>query len=242
MRRLVVAVIVAALAIPASLSTSATAQEPPPVEPTVVAMDPADDWGSTVDGSLQPLGDGLGQELVEASIGLADATTLNFIIKVNSLPSNGGVPEISRYNWDITVNSTAFQLTGGWTEYLRGICNPLHTNSCPPPQDPGQQPFFIRQGPCTAGDECHVLARVQATFDAAAGTITIPVPMEVFEAGPGSVIATGVSSFGPALYAAPAVFVSQGMLPSDTMVMDGTFTIPSDEEPKKPKKKKKKKA
>ncbi|HEX2240752.1 MAG TPA: hypothetical protein VHJ82_06400 [Actinomycetota bacterium] len=224
----------------AGFSTPVTAQEaPPPAEPMVVGTDPADDWGSEV-GPVQPIGDALGQELVEASIGMADPETINFIIKVNSLPSIGGMPEMSRYNWDMIVDSTAFQLTGAYTEYLRGICNPLHTNSCPPPQDPGMQPFFVRQGSCLVGEECHVIGRVQATFDQGAGTITIPVPLELLEAEPGSVIATGASSFGPAIYAAPALFVSNTAAPSDTMVVDQAFTIPSEEEPEKPKKKKKK--
>ena len=42
-------------------------------------------------------------------------------------------------------------MSGNFTDYARGICYPAHTNTCPPPKDPGQQPFFIRQGPCTIG-------------------------------------------------------------------------------------------
>ena len=49
------------------------------------------------------------------------------------------------------VEGNAWQLTGGFTEFIRGICNPLHTESCPPPQNPGMQPFFLRPGPCTVG-------------------------------------------------------------------------------------------
>ena len=64
--------------------------------PVVVGTDPADDWGSNVDGTIAPAGDALGQELVEAQLGMADAKTVNFIIKVNSLPAPGGVPEVTR--------------------------------------------------------------------------------------------------------------------------------------------------
>ena len=141
--------------------------------PIVVGTDDAADWGVNADPTITPLGAPLGQELVEASIGMADPKTINFIIKVAGLPPSGGLPEFSRYNWDFTVNGTPYQLTGAFTDYLRGVCNPLHTNACPPPQDPGQQPFFLRSGPCTVTAECNLLATFQATFDAAESTITI---------------------------------------------------------------------
>lgn len=194
--------------------------------PTVVGTDEID-WGANAGAEdLGPLGDALGQELVEASIGMADATTVNFIIKVNSLPPNGGVPEATRYNWDFTIDGDAFQLTGAWTEYLRGICNPLHTGSCPPPSDPGMQPFFVRQGPCTVGSDCFVVSLAHATFDPAEGTISIPVPLADIEGKPGSKIGPGVSSFGGTIYAAPAAIVSYASAPADTMVVDKIFEVP----------------
>jgi hypothetical protein len=195
-------------------------------KPTVLGTDPADDWGTNADPTLGPLGGPLGQELVEASIAKADAKTLNFIIKVSMLPPWGGIPEISRYNWDFTAGSDAYQLTGGFTEYLRGVCNPLHTNACPPPADPGPQAFFLRQGPCTVGAECHLLGTVQATFDPATGTITIPVPLSLIKAKPGTKIGPGTSTFGGSIYAAPAAFVSYASLPADTMVLTKTYTVP----------------
>ena len=194
--------------------------------PAVVGTDDPSDWGVNADANLTPLGAPLGQELVEASIGMADAKTINFIIKVASLPPTGGVPESSRYNWDFTVNGTAYQLTGAFTDYLRGVCNPLHTNACPPPQDPGQQPFFLRQGPCTVGAECNLLGTFQATFDAAESTITIPVPLSAIKAKPGSKIGPGVSTLGGTVYAAPAALVSYASLPNDTMTVLKTFVVP----------------
>lgn len=217
----IAAVIVSALIIPAGTSTAKGAPKP-----MVVATDPGDDWGTNADGTLTPLGGPLGQELLDASIGMADAKTINFIIKVSSLPPWGGWPEFSRYNWDFNVNGTAYQLTGGFTEYARGICNPLHTNYCPPPRDPGQQPFFVRQGPCTVGAECHVLDIVHATFDASAGTITIPVPMALIKAKPGSKIGPAASSLGGGIYAALAAVVSYASLPNDTMIQTKTFVVP----------------
>ena len=204
--------------------------------PVVVATDAADDWGSNVEGALQPLGAALGQELVEATIAPVDAETVNFIIKVAGLPPTGGVPEFSRYGWEFTVDGEAFAMSGAFTDYLRGVCYPAHANTCPPnpPSDPGMQPFFIRTGPCTIAaqpdgsiSDCHLVATAQATFDTAAGTITIPVPLEAIGGKPGSVIGPGVNAtFGATLYAAPAAVTANAAGPNDTMAATGTFTVP----------------
>jgi hypothetical protein len=195
--------------------------------PQVVGTDEAGDWGTNVDAGLAPIGDGLGQDLVEASIVMADTKTVNFIIKLNSLPAWGGMPEISRYNWDIAVDGEAFQMTGGFTEYIRGICNPNVSNSCPPPRDPGMAPFFIRQGACNVGAECEEVGLVHATFDAAEGTITIPVGLDVLGAKPGSKIEPAASSFGPSVYAVPQANVSSANLPYDALTVTGVFVVAS---------------
>ena len=195
-----------------------------PAAPKTVGTDPADDWGSNAGVPAAP-GDALGQELVGAAIG-TDGKNINFVIKVNSLPPMGGIPEISRYNWDFTVNGNPFQLTGAFTEYLRGTCNPLHTGACPPPQDPGPTPFMLRTGPCTVGAECFLHGIYSATFDAAAGTITVPVPMADIKAKAGSKIGPGASTFGGTIYAAPAAMVSNASLPADIMIITTTYTVP----------------
>lgn len=199
--------------------------------PVVVATDSAGDWGANVDPSIAPAGDTLGQDLVDASITMADAKTLNFVIKVAALPSSGGIPEFTRYGWDFTVDGDAFAMSGAFTDYLRGACYPLHAGTCPPPRDPGQQPFFIRQGACTVGAEslenCTLVTTVQAVFDSAAGTVTIPVPLDALGAKPGSKIGPGTNaSFGATLYASPAAVISSANLPHDTMIATGTFVVP----------------
>lgn len=211
---------VCAAAVPAAAKAKATG-------PTTLATDPAGDWGANVDGSLAPLGDALGQDLVGAQIGMKDSKTINFIFQLTNLPPNGGVPESSRYDWDFTVNGTAFQLTGAWTDYIRGVCNPLITDpACPPPSDPGMQPFFLRQGACTVGGECSVLATVHATFDPAAKTITVPVPLSVLKATAGSVIGPGTTTLGGSVYAAPALLVSQASLPNDILSISKSYVVP----------------
>lgn len=199
--------------------------------PLVVATDADNDWGSNVDPTIAPAGDAIGQELVEASLAMADKTTVNFVITLKSLPPTGGIPEFARYGWDFTVDGVAFSMSGNFTDYTRGVCYPAHTNSCPPPKDPGMAPFFIRQGPCTVGagglGECNLLATVHATFDAAAGTITIPIPLEVLKAKPGSKIGPGANAaFGTTLFAAPSTGVSSPNAPHDTMIATGTFVVP----------------
>jgi hypothetical protein len=195
-------------------------------KPQTVGKDAADDWGANADASLAPIGDALGQELVGAAIGMADAKTLNLIFKLKSLPPWGGMPESSRYNWDLTVDGDAYQVTGAFTEFIRGTCNPLHTDSCPPPQNPGMSPFFVRQGSCLVGEECHVIGIVSATFDPASATITVPVPLKLIKAKPGSKVGPGVSSLGGTIYAAPALLVSQASLPHDTMIATKTYVVP----------------
>lgn len=200
--------------------------------PQVVGTDVADDWGSNVDPTIAPAGTALGQELVEASIAMADMSTVNFIIKLAGLPPSGGIPEFARYSWDFTVDGNAFGMSGGFTDYARGVCYPAHTNSCPPPKDPGSSPFFIRSGPCTIGGsglgECNLLATAHATFDTATGTITIPVPLEAIGAKPGSKIGPGTNSvFGATIYASPAAITSNANAPHDTMVVTGTFVVAS---------------
>jgi hypothetical protein len=224
--KVIAAGLTAVLAASLAGATPATAAK---VKAKALATDPANDWGANVDAQLAPIGDNLGQELVKASLA-RDGKNLNFIIQVNSLPPTGGVPEFSRYNWDFTVNGTAIQLSGGFTEYLRGTCNPTYNPAeCPPPRDPGSAPFFLRQGGCLLSappGPCEELAKVNGTFDVDTATITVPVPMKVIKAKPGSKIGPGVSALGGSIYSAPQAFISNSALPHDTMTITKTYKIP----------------
>ena len=214
------AVLAAAFAVP----TAATAA----AKPLVVGTDEAGDWGSAVDPNIGPAGDVIGQDLVEASIAMADKTTVNFIIKLNSLPPVGGFPEGSRYTWDMNVNGNFVELDGKFTNYTRGACDPT-SGQCPPPRDPGMQPFMVRTN-CAANEAnvtiCEEVGIVKAVFDAGAATITIPVPLELINAKAGSKIEPGVNIFGGSISATPAAFVSSSAAPLDTLTVLKTFTIP----------------
>ncbi len=173
---------------PAAVSSAADGQgKAAKSKVVVVGKDDVGDWGCNQDCSLAPLADVLGQDLVSASIEKVDAKTLNFIIGLNALPASGGIPESSRYTWEINTGKQGIQLSGGFTEYIRGICNPTYNPMiCPPPRDPGMAPFFLRVGGCTVGGACEEIGIVNATFDAGTATITIPVPMEMIGVKPGS--------------------------------------------------------
>lgn len=203
--------------------------------PVVVGTDPADDWGANIDATLAPAGDALGQELVEAQMSMADAKTVNFIIKVNSLPPTGGIPEFTRYGWDFSVDGEVMLISGAFTEFIRTFCYPLHSEpACPPnvgdPQQSMTAPFFVRKGACTVGTggvaDCRVVAVVASKFDTATGTITVPVPLEALGAKPGSVIAPAAGVLGGSIYASPAVVVASGNFPHDTLTIVESFKVP----------------
>lgn len=198
--------------------------------PVVVGTDPADDWGGNVDAGLAPIGNQLGQEIVEAAIEAKDKKSLNFYIKVASLPATGGVPELTRYVWTMTVDGELLQLDGKFTNYSRGACDPT-AGMCPPPRDPGQAPFSVR-GNCTdnggAAVTCEEIGLVNGTFDAASATITVPVSLELLGAKAGSKIANGLqpgSNF-QGVSAMPSAFFSQGNLPFDELLVTKTYVVP----------------
>ncbi|MCA1675912.1 MAG: hypothetical protein LC799_28320 [Actinobacteria bacterium] len=194
---------------------------------TVVGTDPSGDWGENVDPEISPIGDVLGQDLVGASIGMADAKTVAFVITVKSLPPIGGTPEVTRYGWDFNVDDNGVSLDGKFTNYSRGICDP-NSGHCPPPRDPGTQPFFLRAD-CYTDDAnqtyCKEKGIVHATFDAAKGTITIPVPLKLIGAKPGSEISPATVFFG-GVTAIPSAYASNTLMPLDKLIPTKTFVVP----------------
>lgn len=201
-----------------------------PAKPVVVATDDPADWGANVDPTIAPAGAALGMELLEAAIGLSeDKKAINFILTLAG-PSSGGLPETIRYGWEFSVDGKGFQLNGGRTELVRGMCNPLTTDPACPPNvgDPAKltnYPFMVRSGACTVGDECIVNAVVNATFDVTAGTLTIPVPLEAVGAKLGSTIGPMGGLFG-AIYAAPGLLVTTNGLPHDAIAITKTIKLP----------------
>ena len=216
-----------AAALAASLFTgTATVANAKAAKATVVGTDDAGDWGAAVDPNLGPVGDALGQDLTGASISF-DGKNVNFVILVNSLPPTGGMPEFSRYTWDMMVDGKFVELDGKFTNYSRGVCDPT-SGQCPPPRNPGMSPFFIR-GNCAANEAnvtiCEEMGIVEGSFDATAKTITIPVPAELIGAKKGSKIAPGTNIFGGSISATPAAFVTSSAMPLDTLSITKTFVV-----------------
>lgn len=201
--------------------------------PQVVGTDDAGDWG---DGTIPAeLGAAMGQDLVKAEIGMADKDTINFIIKLAQLPANGGAPEVSRYIWGLSVDGEYVELDGKWSNYSRGACDPT-SGQCPPPRDPGMQPFLVRGncGMVEGGNvtTCEELGIVKASFDTASASITIPVPAALINAKPGSKIAPGSSSFtsgaGGNIIAVVSAFLSlNNPAGLDAMLVTKTFVVSS---------------
>ena len=205
--------------------------------PVIVGTDEAGDWGNdnATGEDISGAGDSAGMDLLEASIGMADKATVNFVIKLNALPSSGGTPEVARYIWSVDVDGEYVELDGKFTNYSRGACDPT-AGTCPPPRDPGSAPFSIRGNCTTVGDgaapvtTCEEVGLVHATFDLDTQSIIVPVPLEMINAKKGSKIGPGSSDFtsqgGGTILAIPSAFLSRTDMPRDGMLVTGTFTVP----------------
>jgi hypothetical protein len=72
---------------------------------------------------------------------------------------------------------------------------------------------------------CTEFALVTAVFDAAAKTITIPVPAEAIGVKKGSKIGPGTNIFGGSVSAIPSAFLSSGNFPLDSLTILKTFVV-----------------
>ena len=235
-RRILASILLAGL-IAGSVAMPATAKKKKQPAVVTVAEDPKGDWGANSDPTVAPTGDELGSDFVGAEITMADKSTVNFVLKLNKLPTAGGTPEGIRYIWSLTIDGEYAELDGKFTNYSRGACDPT-AQSCPPPRDPGSAPFAVR-GDCTVVESvstCIEKGLVHATFNADDGSITIPVPLELIGAKSRSKIAVGTSEFttscGGTIIAIMSTFLSfcggaaGGAYPNDTMFQTGTFVVP----------------
>ncbi|MFN2593561.1 MAG: hypothetical protein ABR579_01575 [Actinomycetota bacterium] len=196
---------------------------------TVVGTDPAGDWG---DGSPQEtmMGTELGQDLTKAAIAVRNHN-VNFIIKVASLPPNGGWPELTTYSWELTVDGRPYWIVGKYTDFSRQTCDPTYAG-CPPqsPQDPGVAPFSVRG--CLESDttkQCTEVpgSPVPATFDASTGTITIPVPLSMLGAYPGALITPDSFYFRGSVASYPEQADQMRTMPWDELTVRKTFVVPN---------------
>lgn len=163
---------------------------------------------------------------MSASIDTSIAGTVTFIIGLKSLPG-GGTPEVSRYTWSLDVDGGYAELDGKYTNYSRGVCDPT-SGKCPPARDPGPQPFFVR-GDCVVTGTlttCQEKGIVQATFDEASATISIPVPLSMLTDNACATIGAGTNLFGGQISATPSAFITNSGMPMDTMETDVLLDSP----------------
>lgn len=226
-------------------------------ESILVGEDVAGDWDSSTASAPEaaPAGSPLGQDLIGASIEITEDTAI-FGIQVTELLPIGGTPEATRYSWNLNLTDgdtvlTGLDLDGKFTNLSRGTCDPT-AGTCPPPRDPNTSlnaPFFLR-GNCTTTAAlpppsptpgtrltlCEEFAVVSATFDPAAGMISIPVPLSALEAAAEQcsfAIAPGINNLqeGDAfLSASPSAFLTYGGMPMDFLgpiyTEAGVVTVP----------------
>jgi hypothetical protein len=194
----------------------------------VLGTDPAGDWG---DGSQYQadVGASLGEDLTSAAISMGGERVIDFEIAVTELPAIGGWPEVSTYSWEFTVDGVPKWLVGKFSNYSRASCDALYSSStCPPPRDPGTGPFSVRDCAMSPfGKTCTEVGLVHATFDAATGRIVIPVPLEMLDARPGSVLAPAPYFFGGAIAAFPEQTEAYRTFPYDELRTRVRFMVPT---------------
>lgn len=226
--------VVLVLVLAGALGSPASSQAAPlyPTPSVVVGTDAISDWGGGGNNAI--IGHALGQDLSSARIRMPAGDTVEFTMQVTWLPDApqagiGGVPEVSRYTWDMLVDGRFVELDGKFTNYSRGACDPT-SGQCPPPRDPGPAPFLVR-GNCVTNDSnvttCQELARLAGTFNAAARTITVAVPSELLGLVECSEIKGGRNLFGGSISASPSAFFSTSAAPLDTMDVLDTFQVPT---------------
>lgn len=223
----------------AALAFSPLAAGAQTIAPLVVGTDPQGDWGGGGDAAL--VGHAAAQDLTAASIGMPNADTVDFVIEMSYLPSLGGIPEGSRYTWNFNVASldpadpttygpaNPVEIDGKFTNYSRGACDPT-SGQCPPPRDPGLQPFSVR-GDCQTNEAnvttCREIAKVQGVFSPVQRTITVSLPSDLIGLGPCTIIGAGTNLFGGSVSAAPSAFFTSSAMPLDTLDVLDRFIVPA---------------
>jgi hypothetical protein len=253
---LAVAALLAVAAAPAADPDPFTYQPPEADGAVWVGADPAGDWGGGGEAGLA--GHALGQDLTNAWIALGD-DVVEFVFQVTFLPTDtGGIPEATRYTWNLTVDGVPLELDGKWSNASRGACDPT-SGQCDPadgknPRVPDERMFVLR-GLCETDSTlplaltlCQELAVVQATFRPATGTVTVPIPtsalipaLNVEREANGlepldpqaplpacTRIGPGANLFGGSISAAPSAFLTSSAMPLDTMAVTDTATVPGD--------------
>jgi hypothetical protein len=141
-------------------------------------------------------GDQGGFDLVSGSVAKVGAN-LQFQVTTAAMPPNGALPEGFRFLWAFNVNSTTYRITAksadiGKPDLLAGETTERVGTASP-------TGHFRLEGDCAAGEtvgvlqpiNCKPLAYVEGSFDAAAKTLTVLIPLSAIKAKTGSIIGPG---------------------------------------------------
>jgi hypothetical protein len=183
----------------------------------VVATDPAGDWGSNHDPYIGPLGELVGQDLLEASIAVTEPGKVDFILKLAGLPGDQTF-DSTRYGWRFRVGSKPYLLTNFNVECV--------TDGRPADCEDtaGSGPLFE----IYTLQPHKLVGMVLAQLDRTVNTITISVPADFINAGKGSIIAPYPKADPDPIMAGLPVWgsVANQPIPYDLMKYSIKFTVP----------------
>jgi hypothetical protein len=190
--------------------------------PTKLWEDPAGDADNA-----QGLGQSIpaGFDLLSGGI-VRNGENLDFTVTMADMPPTGAIPEGFRFLWAFSVNGkTTYRLTAKSADIGKPDALAMNGTERVGKVDP--QGHFRLEGDCKAGEtigvlqpiNCQTLAYITGSFDAAAKTLTISVPMKDIKAKVGSVIGPGAGD-ATAICSAAACWVSHAAerSHSDTLI------------------------
>ena len=168
-------VVAASLGVSAATSTAGAS-----AASVVIGTDPAGDWGD--EPRLAPLGDALGQDLIEASLTRRDPDTVTFTMTFTNLPDSD--PTVTGYylwGFDVGKSPRALVSCGNFVGECQERENFVVLGKCTEKGHPvfgSEMPEF----------DCERLGEVPGEFNSGTASISIPVPLEMMKAKRGSVL------------------------------------------------------
>lgn len=149
----------------------------------------------------------------------ASQSSLKFTLDLAGL-TNGGIPELLQYNWDIAVNGGSAGGGSNWS---------IKTMRSSAFQTAGQDPWAAVNTcvPSANGFTCSVTSVIPVTYDASTGDINMTVPLNAISAKPGDRI-EGWARNGEPVWVRPSASGAQTPGVSiDQHTPDGVYEIPT---------------
>lgn len=198
-----------ALALALGLLTGAVSSAGAAPKAVTVMEDPAGD-ADNAQGVGQSVPGGF--DMVGGSIQRV-GSDLQFVVTHADMPPVGSIPETFRFLWAFSVGSTSYRLTAKTADVGKPDVLAGQTSDRVGSVDP--QGHFRLEGNCQAGAtvgvlqpiNCEALEYLEGSFDAAAKTLTVIVPMAAVKAKPGTVVSAGAGD-ATAICSAAACWVS----------------------------------